>query len=314
MLVGRLRAGASIEQVRAQLAVVAGQLQGAYPQAWTDVQNQRRRVTVLPESALRLPFGVGNPVTAFLAVLLGAVTLVLLVACANVAGLLVARGAARRHEMAVRLSLGAGRWRLVRQLLAESSGLAVLSGLAGILIAQWTMAWLTSVKPPVPVPISIEAPLSWPVLLFAAGLAIATGLVFGLAPALSSTRVPVIAALQRQLVTIGRARRLTLRNVLVVAQVALSLLLLIVGGLFVRSLQKAAGIDTGYDTRNVVVANVDASMLVGRDTERGRVRPSVDPRTAARDSRRDERLGCPGRAAVPGRRPAPDAARGLHAA
>ena len=271
MLVGRLRGGASIEQVRAQLAVVAGQLQGAYPQDWTDVQNQRRRVTVLPESALRLPFGVGNPVTAFLAVLLGAVTLVLLVACANVAGLLVARGAARRHEMAVRLSLGAGRWRLVRQLLAESSGLAVLSGLAGILIAQWTTAWLTSVKPPVPVPISIEAPLSWPVLLFAAGLAVATGLVFGLAPALSSTRVPVIAALQRQLVTIGRARRLTLRNVLVVAQVALSLLLLIVGGLFVRSLQKAAGIDTGYDTRNVVVANVDASMLVGRDTERGRV-------------------------------------------
>ncbi len=97
------------------------------------------------------------------------------------------------------------------------------------------------------------------------------GLVFGLAPALSSTRVPVIAALQRQLVTVGRARQLTLRNLLVVTQVALSLLLLVVSGLFVRSLQRPAGIDTGYDTRNVVVANVDASMLVGRDTERGQV-------------------------------------------
>jgi predicted permease len=271
MLVGRLRPTASIEQVHAQLAVVAGQLQAEYPQAWTDVQNKRRRVTVLPESALRIPFRMGDSVSTFLAVLLATVALVLLVACANVAGLLVAHGAVRRHEMAVRLSLGAGRARLVRQLLAESSALALLSGLAGILIARWTLAWLTSVRPPVPIPIAIEAPLSWPVLLFAAALAIATGFVFGLAPALSSTRVPVIAALQRQLVTVGRARQLTLRNLLVVTQVALSLLLLIVSGLFVRSLQRAAGIDTGYDTRNVVVANVDASMLVGRDTERGQV-------------------------------------------
>jgi predicted permease len=270
ILVGRLRPGASIEQARAQLALVAGQLQSAYPAAWTDVQNQRRRVTVLPESALRIPFRMGRSVSAFLAVLLGTVGLVLLVACANVAGLLVARGTARRHEVAVRLALGAGRWRVVRQLLAESTGLAACSGLAGVLIAWWTLAWLTSVRPPIPAPVSIDAPLSWPVLAFAAGLAVATGFAFGLAPALASTRVPVLAALQRQLVTIGRLRRLSLRNLLVVSQVALSLLLLIVGGLFVRSLQRAAGIDTGYDTRNVVVANVDVSMLVGRDAERGR--------------------------------------------
>jgi predicted permease len=261
MVLGRLASGATIEQVRAQLSVEAKQLHAAYPQEWTDVNRRGRRVTVLAESETRLPPEASGMAAGFLGALLGIVGIVLLVACANVAGLLVARGAARRREIAVRLALGAGRLRLVRQLLTESLALALLAGAFGVLVARWTLALLATIEPPMPIPIVLDMPLDGRVMLFTAVIALVSGLVFGLAPAIQATRVSLLPVLRNDILVASISRRLSLRNGLVVSQVAMSFLLLVVSGLFLRSVQQAWRIDTGLDTRNVLTATIDPSML-----------------------------------------------------
>ena len=257
MLIGRLRPGMSIDQARAQFDVIAPRLQNAYHDQWTDVSGNRRRISVLAESESRLPPQVMGAVSASLSLLLGLVFLVLLVACANVAGLLLARAVARQREMAIRLSLGASRGRLVRQLLTESLMVAIGGGALGVLIAAWTMAGIGKLRPPMSLPLLTEFSIDNRVLLFALGLSLLTSVVFGMAPALQSAKPDLLPALQGHDPAIGRRRRVTLRSALVVVQVALSLLLLVIAGLFVRSLQHAHQIDLGFQPAGVLTMSFD---------------------------------------------------------
>ena len=163
-VIGRLRPDATLAQAQAQLTAVAAGLHKAYPQEWTDVRDRPRRITVAGEQALRLPPDAIGPVTGFLLVLALTMGLVLLVACANVAGLLVARAADRRAEVAVRLSLGASRGRLVRQLLVEALLLAALAAAAGLALAQWMLAALEQLRPPLPLPVRLDFAIDGTVL------------------------------------------------------------------------------------------------------------------------------------------------------
>jgi predicted permease len=260
-IVGRLRPDATVEQAQAQLSAVAATLHRAHRQEWSDVREQPRRVTVAGEQALRLPPDASGPVAGFLLVLALTMGLVLLVACANVAGLLVARAADRRAEVAVRLSLGASRGRLVRQLLVEALLLAAIAAGAGLAVAQWLLVALERLRPPVPLPVRLDFAVDGTVLAVTAGLAILTAIAFGLAPALQATRGLHTAGSRRTGALPERGRRLPLRATLVVLQVAGSLVLMVLAGLFVRSLQESVRADVGFDADRVLVATVDPSML-----------------------------------------------------
>jgi len=192
-----------------------------------------------------------------LLILLAVVGLVLLIACANVANLLLARAAARQKEITARLALGASRLRLVRQLLTESALLAMIGGALGLIFAYWSARLLLSYLPGHET-LSLNLDLDARVLGFTMTVSLLTGILFGLAPALRATRLDLTSALKDQ---IGDARigqsRLPLNKILVVTQVALSLFLLIGAGLFVRSLQKLRGLDLGFDRENVVLFSLD---------------------------------------------------------
>src|SRR5207248_2422960 len=174
-------------------------------------------------------------------VLMTLVALILSIACANIANLLLARATGRRREMALRLSLGAGRWRIIRQLLTESLVLALGGGLLGIAVARWGISALTVLIVNGRDNFTLNATLNWHVLGMTVALSVATGLLFGLAPALQSTRVDLVSALKQTRSGERRLRlhsrlRLSLSQVLAVAQIAISLLLLVAAGLFVRTL------------------------------------------------------------------------------
>ena len=172
--------------------------------------------------------------------LMAIVGLVLLIACANVANLLLARAAARQKEIAVRLSLGAGRGRLVTQLLTEGTLLAVLGGLMGLLLAYWAQNLLWSFRPPFLPADAIDLTPDVRVLLFTVLVSLVTGVVFGLAPAIQASRPDLVVELkERTSAPTGSNRLFSLRNILVTAQVALSLVALVGAGLFLRSLQHA---------------------------------------------------------------------------
>jgi predicted lysophospholipase L1 biosynthesis ABC-type transport system permease subunit len=176
--------------------------------------------------------------------LLAAVVLVLLIACANVANLLLARGAARRQELAIRTALGASRWRLTQQTLAESLLLAVLAGAAGLLVATWITDALLTYRPALGVPLSLATGLDARVLEFTVIVSLLTGIVFGVGPALHQTRVDVMPLLKN---TAGRiTNRLRGRSALVVVQVALSLVLLAGAAVLTRSLSRLTAIDLGF--------------------------------------------------------------------
>ena len=192
-------------------------------------------------------------------VLLGVVASILAIACSNIANLLLARAMARQREMAVRLSMGAGRWRVIRQLLTESVVLAFIGGGAGILIAMWGVRSLTVLLSGGPRPLTLHPDLNWHVLAAAIGLAMLTGLLFGLAPALQATRVDVMPAL-KEVRANNRSRRITLSHVLVVGQIALSLLLVLGAGLFVRTLSKLESVQLGFNRENVLLFKLDAAL------------------------------------------------------
>ena len=256
-VLGRLSPGVSIEQAQARYELLASQLLATYPDAWRDVNDRGRTITVLPERESRVPPELRGAIVGFTAMLVTAVALLLLICCANVANLLLARAAGRTREVAVRLSLGAGRARLVRQLMTESALLALLGGVAGILVAFGATELLLRVRPPAPIPLMLDVDTDLRVLGFALTIALGAALVFGLAPALQATRLDTSSALKEGAVTLAGARRFRLHDALVAAQVAVSLVLLIGAGLFLRSLQHAAAIDPGFDAQNVVVASFD---------------------------------------------------------
>jgi predicted permease len=192
---------------------------------------------------------------------LGALTvvvfLVLCIACANVANLLLAQASARQREMAVRLALGASRRQLLRQLLTESVVLAFGGGLLGVALSLWATQALSGFTTPAPVPLDISISVDWRVLLYTFALSVGSGLLFGLAPAWAASRIILSNALKGEDVLARPGRRFTLRNVLVVSQIAMSMVLLCATGLFLRSLRSAATIDIGFRSRGMLMMAVD---------------------------------------------------------
>jgi predicted permease len=249
-VMGRLKPGVTIEQADAEVRSIGKRLAEVYPDT-----NKDRTVGLLPASDVKILPGVDKVLYGTSFVLMGVVGLVLLVASANVANMLLARATARRKEMALRLALGGSRGRLVRQLLTESLLLALAGGAAGLLLAQWSNAALNGMQLPLPVQLALGLTLDFRVLAFTALLATLTAVFFGLAPALHSTRTDLVVALKEEGSRSGGARsKRRLQSALVVAQVAISLVLLIGAGLSLRSLQNAHLINPGFESQGVVVA------------------------------------------------------------
>ena len=267
---GRLKPGVTIEQATAAMNTHAKQLAAAYPRT-----NANISVGMVPggnkvQPALTLLGYI--PIVA--ALMMGIVGLVLLIACANVANLLLTRASARRREIAIRLALGAGRGRLVRQLLTESVLLSLLGGGLGLLLAQWFNQLVPLANPTLDfatIDFNYDLALDHRVLWFTLALSSFTGIVFGILPSLQASRTDLVAALKGgdAPVLISGMRRLSTRNLLVVAQVALSLILLITAGLFVKSTRNVQNMNPGFETKNIMLASVDAD-LRGYDQAKGR--------------------------------------------
>jgi predicted permease len=246
-VVARLRPGVTAPQADSAVQTIAAGLETAHRD-----DNNSRSATVLPVTGLNPEFRRDMSVAG--AVLMGVVALVLLIACANVANLLLARAAGRRREIAIRIALGASRGRLIRQLLTESLLLGLLAGGVGLLIAKASQKVLWSMRPPFLNPGDLELGLSGPVLGFAMLVSLLTGLV----PALQLSRPQLVDHLKdRTNRASGYGRLFALRNVLVMAQVALSLVTLIGAGLFLRSLQNAQRTDPGFDTAHLMMLSFD---------------------------------------------------------
>src|SRR5437763_2236684 len=288
-VIARLKPGVRMSEAQAQMKTIARQLEQAYP----DVNKERSIALIWLEAAKTQ--GIGGPDNENIArnvslLLLIAAGSILLIACANVANLLLARATTRQREMAVRLALGAGRSRIVRQLLTESILLAVLGGAGGVLLAYCLGDVLIALLPPTPVPIALNPQPDWRVLLFAFVVAVLSGVVFGLAPALQTARWNLTQGLRERVSTAGGAiDRFNLRSLLVVGQIAVSLLLLIGAGLFLKSFYKAQAIDPGFRTRNLDIVTINP-VLAGYDSDHALqvVRAIVDqighdPRVAGAD-------------------------------
>ena len=258
--VGRLKPGVNARQAEASLNVLANQLAKEYPDA-----DEGQSIKVGPPGFI-LP-ELRGAVVSFTWVLMGAVALVLLVTCTNLAGLLLARATDRRREIAIRLAMGANRLRLIRQLLTESLLLSIVGGAAGVLLAIWMVRFLLAFKPPIDFPLTLDVGLDWRVLLFSLGVSLVAGVVFGLAPALQSTRPNLLSTL-KDTAAQGGAGRTRLRSVLVVAQIAISLVVLIAAGLVVRTLQQLQTMSPGFDPQNALMMSYDLS-LQGYDEARG---------------------------------------------
>jgi putative ABC transport system permease protein len=260
-VVGRLKPGATLEQARARFAVIGRQLHDAFPDQWTDVHDSARVVSVLPEREARVFPRIRGALIGFMSILMVVAVLVLLICCANLANLLLARATRRRREVAIRLAIGAARGRLVRQLLTESAVLAIAGALAGALVAGWAAGLLSAFQPPVPVPVALDLRLDLRVLSFTLLVAVGAAVAFGLLPALRATRPDLVGALkQEQSAASGHPRWFGLRDLLVVGQVAISLVLLVAAGLLLRSLRNAQQMDLGFDPHGLAFATVAPSL------------------------------------------------------
>jgi predicted permease len=255
-LFGRLKPAVSVAEAQASLRVLGAQLAAEYP----EIDARFTATEVYPAGGLNLYRGVGKtllPVFVFIgfATLLGG--LVLLMSCANLAGLLLGRAAARRQEIAVRLALGAGRGRLIRQLLTESLVLAVLGGAAGLTLGSWSTRGLSYLTSELPFPIELNLSPDTRVLGYTLGVSALCALLFGLAPARRASRLHLTDALR--LDTGDGTRRQRFRQTLIVLQVAVSALLIFWSGLFSRSLLNAASVDPGFDVSEVLLVEVPLS-------------------------------------------------------
>ncbi|HSM59187.1 MAG TPA: ABC transporter permease, partial [Longimicrobiales bacterium] len=251
MAVGKLAAGATVAGAQAQVTALFERLAREHP------ETSRNRGARVVELGLVPGAGRGG-VAAFLGVLMGMVGLILAVTCANVAGMFVARAATREREIAVRLALGAGRGRLVRQLLTEALLVFAIGGGLGTVVGIWLVGLAPIDRLPLPIPVHVDLTPDLRVLLFALGATLGTGVLFGLLPALQATRLDLVPSLKDDGSTRGGAGRL--RRVFVAGQVGLSLVLLVAAGLFVRSLQRAATVATGFDPTDAYMTMVDLSV------------------------------------------------------
>jgi predicted permease len=252
--IARLRPGVTLEKARAAVQVLNDRLAKEYP-------DTNKQSALYIEKAGQLNPAARGPAIAFFALLLVVMTLVLLIACANVANLLLARAAARQREIATRLAIGAGRGRLIRQLLTESLLLAALGGGMAVLMTEWLANLIANVQLPIPVPVDFKTGVDWRVAAFSLLLTLLTGVVFGLVPALRATRQDLAGGLRVHAAdAFGSARRFSLGNLLVGAQVAAAALLLIGSALFLRSLQSVHSIDLGLNPNNLLILTIDPAL------------------------------------------------------
>ena len=273
-LFARLKPGVSIDQARTALnglyKSIINDVEAPLQKGMSDQTMQRFRTkTIGVDPGYRGQSSIHREAKTPLLFLLTVTGIVLLIACANIANLLLARGAGRATEMAIRLSLGASRRQLLVQLLTESCVLAILGGAAGLLVARWTMALVASLLPP-DASNTLTFELQGRIVLFAAALSIATGFVFGLFPAWHSTKPDLISAIKAQAGQPSGARAAArFRTSLVTAQIALSMALLMCAGLFVKSLANVSRVDLGIKIDNVVVFGVSPG-LNGYDPARAK--------------------------------------------
>jgi predicted permease len=282
--VGRLRDGVSITEARAELNTLAEAYKKEQPLA-----NQRHTVAIAAMG--RIPGPVRTPFLAFIGFLFVLTGALMAIACSNVAGMLLARAATRRREMATRLAVGAARGRLIAQLLTETVLLFAIAAVVSIPLTFWLVSMLEASLPALPVIIAVHFGVNARVMGFAFGMAFVTALIFGLAPAQHALGGDLAPMLHGAHSTTGR-KRMRLRNALVAAQVALSLMLVVTALLFLRSLDKAARVDPGFSTANIDIATVDVSLagyreqraveLSSRFLERVRAIPGVQSAAAAR--------------------------------
>jgi len=254
-MVGRLNPGITVDRAEAELNAVADQLARA-EEFQADRRDQSRRVMLLsagkmlPIRKQDLPF-----FKEFLMVMAG---LVVLIACSNVANMMLARAAGRRREIAVRLALGASRARVMRQLMTESMLVAAAAGVLGFIVSVWLMRWASQMRMPLPIPVSFDMNPDARVLIFTLALTVFTGLVFGLAPALETTRTDLGPALkQGGNIQLRRHRRWSLRNGLVLCQMAASLMLLLITGYMGLGIQSSLGFQQGFNPRNLYLVALD---------------------------------------------------------
>ena len=264
VLVGRLKPETTLAQVRARFDLLTRDMQAAYPEEWMEKdessgQARAKAISVLPESETRIHPTAHAAAYAVFGLVFVIVNLVLLIACINLASMLLARAVTRRREIAVRLAIGASRFRIVRQLLTESVLLSLIAGAAGILLAVWLLNLLVTFMPALPegVRIALDLHLDWHVVLYTITFSTITGIFFGLAPALFSSKADVSTVLKDDSsAASGLYRKSRGRQALVVAQVAFSLLLLVGAGLVLRSLEKIRPTRVGFSSDSLLVAPV----------------------------------------------------------
>ncbi|HKF53064.1 MAG TPA: ABC transporter permease [Candidatus Acidoferrales bacterium] len=261
---GHLKSGVTIEQAQADLNVLMHQIAAQFPKQHTG------NINILVSPLWRAPFGANYYLYTVLFILLAISGIVLLLACANVANLLLVRSVTRRREMAIRLSIGATRWRLVRQLLAESLILAVCGGGIAMLFTLWTAGSLRDFLPPAgEIPLNMTTTADRSVLIVTFALSILTGVIFGILPALRSSSLQPASVLKEEAGSAsGGLHKARLSSILVVVQIAMSLLLLVCAGLFIRSVRQAQKFNPGFNPHHVLIDDYDLSGL-GYDRKSG---------------------------------------------
>jgi predicted permease len=260
----RLKRGVSIEQAQAELSSIAGRLEAAYPDT-----NRGRGVRLYP--LWQTPFNNAGAMVPTLGIALVVVMAVLLIACANVGNLLLVRALARQQEMTVRVSIGAGRLRLVRQLMTEGIVLSVIAGIGGLFVAHWLRDAIAALTPPRGgVMLRLPGALDGRVLALSGGVCLAATMLFGLVPAILTSRVDLAGALRAEGGgVVGSHRRSWVRSTLVLVQVSLSFVLLVGAGLLIQTLQAVRHADPGFTTDGVLTTTIDL-FTAGYDAQRAK--------------------------------------------
>jgi macrolide transport system ATP-binding/permease protein len=259
----RLKPGVTIEQAQAELSAIAARLEAAFPET-----NRGRGVRLFP--LWQTPFNNAGGLLPTLGIALVVVFSVLLIACANVGNLLLVRAFARQQEMTIRLSLGAGRGRLVKQLMTEGLMLSIIAAAGGLVVANWLRDALGLLTPPrAGVPLRLPGDLDWRVLALSAGLCVVSTLLFALVPAMLTSNIDLAGALRSQSGGVVGAGRAWVRSALVLLQVSLSFVLLVGAGLLIQSLQAVRSASPGFSTRGVLTTGVDL-FTAGYDVQRAK--------------------------------------------
>jgi len=254
---GRLKPGATIDQARANLTVMASQLSADNP-----ATNRDRHIAVKPTGDVHFHPSLDPVLVPIAAVLMIVVGLVLLIACANVASMLLARASSRHKEIGIRLAIGASRGRLLRQLVTEAVVLSLLGAAGGVLLAWWITSAVAALSLPLPIPLAFDLRIDGRVLAFTLGATFLASLLAGLAPALQATRPSLVADLRGEVTGAPAAgRRWTLRDALVAGQMAITVLLLVIAALLTRSFIAAQGTNAGFAVNRLAIVSTDTSML-----------------------------------------------------